>query len=387
MEKQPEIAASVKAPNKSVLVSGASFAGLATAYWMNQFGYKVTIIEIAKDLKKGGTPVNIGDDVVDIVRRMGLLEQIQANRLMMEGVELKNADDVTKGTQLPLPDIGPSDVDWEIERDVLLDIMFDAIKGDVEFIFDNSIESFEETADGVTVSFKDGAQRSFDLIFGCDGVHSQVRKIQFGDEAEYSHFLGQYFSITIVSDLLIKENTTQMYNEPGKFVMLNAYNNKTDIVLCFSSEQEIPYNYRDEQQQRDIIDRQFAGRGWRISELLEEVGKSKSFYFDKVCQIKMPSWTKGRVALVGDAAHCASPAAGMGGSLAIIGAGALADAFQRRGGNFELAFQDYNESFRPYIEKAQANAVNNLDALMPKTKEIIAKDSVAASGSLSFAED
>lgn len=364
-------AAMVTASNRAVLVSGASFAGLATAYWMNKLGYAVTVVEVSKDLKKGGTPVNIGGDVIDIVKRMGLFEQIQANCLVMEGTEFKNSDDATEGWFHREPGNEGSDDDWEIERDTLLDIMFDAVKDDVEFVFNNSIEGLEETADDVRVSFRDGTRRSFSLIFGCDGNHSLVRKIQFGDESGYAHFLGQYFSITIVNKLLIKENTTQMYNVPGKAVMLNAYNNKTDIVLCFSSTSEIPYDYRDEKRQREIIAQQFAGQDWRIPELLEEVEHSRTFYFDKVCQIKMPSWTKGRVALVGDAAYCASPAAGMGGSLAIIGAAALAGAFEKHGGNFELAFQHYNQTFRPYIEKVQADAARNLDVLVPQTEEAI----------------
>ena len=369
MRKQA--AAAITAPNKNVLVSGASFAGLATAYWMNERGYNVTVVEVSKGLKKGGTPVNIGADVMDIVKRMGLSERIQANCLNMQGMEFKNADDVTEGELLRDPNAGAPGDDWEIERDTLLDMMFDCVKDDVEFIFDNTIEALAETADDVGISFRDGSQRSFALVFGCDGNHSRVRKLQFGDEARYAHFLGQYFSITIVDKLLIKENTTQMYNVPGKGVMLNAYNGKTDIVLCFTSATEIPYSYRDEQQQRDIIFSQFAGQGWRVPELLEEVGNSPTFYFDKVCQIKMPSWTKGRVALVGDAAYCASPAAGMGGSLAIIGANALADAFAKHHGNFELAFQDYNDTFRPFIEQVQADAVNNLDMLIPQTEEAI----------------
>jgi 2-polyprenyl-6-methoxyphenol hydroxylase-like FAD-dependent oxidoreductase len=363
MEKQADDAAAATTPNKSVLVSGASFAGLTTAYWLNRFGYQVTVVEIAKDLKKGGTPVNIGEKAKDILKGMGLFEQVQANRLKMEGVELKNSDDVTEGSLRSPPDAASPDGDWEIERDALLDMMFDSVKNDVEFVFDNSIEALDETKDDVRVSFS--------LLFGCDGNHSRVRKLQFGDEAEFTHFLGQYFSITIVNKLLIKESTTQMYNVPGKAVMLNAYNNKTDIVLCFSSEKEVPYDYRDEEQQRNIISEQFTGLGWRTSELLKEISKSKTFYFDKINQIKMPSWTKGRVALVGDAAYCASPAAGMGGSLALIGAAALADAFQKRHGNFELAFQDYNKDFRPYIEEVQAKAANNLDLLIPKTKEAI----------------
>jgi 2-polyprenyl-6-methoxyphenol hydroxylase-like FAD-dependent oxidoreductase len=120
--------------------------------------------------------------------------------------------------------------------------------------------------------------------------------------------------------------------------------------------------------------KQFDGTGWRTPELLEEVKKSKTFYFDKLCQLKMPSWTKGRVALVGDAGYCASPAAGRGGSLAIDGAAALADAFEKCHGDFEWAFREYNTSFRPFIEEVQAGVVNfGLEGLMPKTEEAIRK--------------
>ncbi len=256
----------------------------------------MTVVEIAKGLKKGGTPVNIGEEAKGILKRIGLFEQVQANRLKMEGIEFKNADDVTEGALRQQADTARADDDWEIERDTLLDIVFGSVKDDVVFAFNNSIAALDETANDINVSFKDGSKRSFALVFGCDGNHSLVRKLQFGEEAKYTHFLGQYFSITIVDKLLIKENTTQMYNVPGKAVMLNAYNNKTDIILCFSSEKEIPYDYRDEEQQRKIISEQFTGQGWRTPELLEEVSKSKAFYFDKINQIKMPSWTKGRVA-------------------------------------------------------------------------------------------
>jgi len=358
---------------KKVLVSGGSFAGLSTAYWMNKLGYSVTVVEIAEGLKKGGTPVNIEGNTVDIVKRMGLLDQIQSNKLTMEVMEFKNSDDVTERS-------GPIQNDseqlakgeCEIERNILLNIMFEAVKDDVEFIFGDSIASLKEENDGIDVVFKGGAKRSFDLLFGCDGIHSAVRKYCFGDEAEFLFFLKAYFSITIVDKLLIRENTIQMYNEPGKAIMLNAYNNKTDIVLCYFSEKEIPYDYRDEEQQRNMILNEFSGIGWRAPELLFEVKNSKTFYFDKLCQIKMPSWTKGRVALVGDAGYCASPAAGKGGSLAIDGAAALADAFQKCHGNFDLAFQEYNESFRPFIEEVQANVVSfGVEFLIPRTAEAI----------------
>ncbi len=368
--------------DKKVLVSGASFAGLSTAYWMNKLGYKVTVVEIAESLKKGGTPVNIMGNTIDIVKRMGLFDQIQANKITMETMEFKNSDNITERltyTQIEHEERG--EVEYEIERDSLLHLLFEAVKDDVEFIFGDSIMSLEEKDNSVEAAFKNGQKRSFHLVFGCDGIHSAVRKYWFGEEALFSHFLKTYFSITIVNKLLIAENTTQMYNEPGKMVMLNAYNNKTDIVLCFFSENEILYDYRNEAQQREIILNQFTGSGWRVPELLEEVKNSETFYFDKLCQMKMPSWTKGRVALVGDAGYCASPAAGRGGSLAMDGATALADAFEKCDSNFELAFEEYNQSFRPFIDEVQADVINfGLDMLIPRTEEAIRKRNMEGFG-------
>ncbi|WP_263385043.1 FAD-dependent monooxygenase [Granulicella arctica] len=227
----------------------------------------------------------------------------------------------------------------------------------------------DESADEVAVAFKSGRQQSFSLLFGCDGNHSSVRRMCVGEESAYSYSLQKYFSITIIDRLLIEEDTAQMYNVPGKSVMLNAYNNKTDIIFCFHSDKEISYNYRDQEEQRGIILQQFSGEGWRTRELLDELGRSKEFYFDRMCQVRMPSWTKGRVALVGDAGYCASPAAGMGGSLAIVGATALADAFQKHPSDFEAAFQEYNDILRPFVEEVQTRAVKFGQKMFVPTSE------------------
>jgi 2-polyprenyl-6-methoxyphenol hydroxylase-like FAD-dependent oxidoreductase len=358
--------------NKKVLVSGASFAGLTTAYWMNKMGYNVTVVEVGNHLKMGGTPVDIKGSTVDIVKRMGIFEQIKSNRVGPEKWEFKNADDVTEQTVvLRQPGEELPGNEFEIERDVLLNMLYDLIKKDVEFVFNSSIQSLHEKEAFAEVSFKDGSQNRFELIFGCDGIHSAVRKIWFGNESEYNHFLGQYFSIAIVNKLLVEEGAYQMYAEPNKGIALYAYNHKTDIIFTFRPEKEIPYDFRNQEQHKKIILEQFEGMSWRTSELQKELLLSESFYFDKFCQIKMPSWTKGRVALVGDAGYCASPAAGMGGSLAIIGATALADAFEKQNGNFELAFEEYNNNLRPFIEDVQAGAVEMLEKLLPRTNEEI----------------
>lgn len=361
------------AKNKTVLISGASIAGFSAAWWMNKIGYKVTVVEIAKEPRVAGGAVNIEGEAVEAAKRMGIFERLKANRLNVELIEFKNADDGTEGSMIIPGDLEQlPDDDIEIERDKFIGILKDELKDDVEYIFDDRITGLTEIGDSVNVDFKNTQTREFDLVLGCDGSHSGVRKLCFGPEYDYAHFLQAYFSITIVNKVLVKEKTMQMYGEPNKGIMLNAYNNKTDIIFCFNSEDEIAYDYRDVEQQRQLILSHFKGMKWRTNELLHEVESSPDFYFDKFCQIKMPTWTKGRVALIGDAGYCSSPAAGKGASLSVIGAAALADALEKHNHDHKSTFADYNSDLRPFIEEVQAQAAYNVqENFIPRTEEAI----------------
>jgi len=363
------------ANGKNVLVSGASIAGLATAYWLSRLGYRVTVVERAAQPRLGGAAINIQGEALASARRMGIFEQLKAHGLPPSQLTFQSADD--RPATLPLPvaaeplaDDDPAEI--EIERDKLLTILLGALPHTVDFLFNNHITGLAETADAIQATFAQGAPRAFDLVLGCDGLHSGVRKLWFGHEADYSCFLQHYASLTIVDRLLLPQNTAQLYSTPGKGVLLNAYNGKTDIIFWFFSATELAYDYRDAAQQRAIVLREFAGQGWRTPELLAEVAASGISYFDKFSQIKMPSWSKGRVALVGDAGYCASPAAGIGASLAMSGAAAVATALAAHHGDFELAFQAYNQALRPFIEEVQATAATMLDTFfIPKTAEAI----------------
>ena len=211
----------------SVLISGASFAGLAMAWWMIKLGYSVTIVEIAKGSKKGGTPVDIREGVIDVVKRMGLLERIAAHSLKERPMEFLDDQGTPLAVVPPRAEDGPNpDGGYEIERNDLLDMLFNEVKSNVEFLFADNIASLEQSAEEVAVTFKSGRQRSFSLVLGCDGTHSAVRRMCFGEESSFLVSLQTYFSLTIADKLLIKEDTSQMFSVPGKTVMLNAYNGR-----------------------------------------------------------------------------------------------------------------------------------------------------------------
>lgn len=363
------------ANGKKVLVSGASIAGLSTAYWLTQLGYHVTVVELAAQPRLGGAAINVQGEALASARRMGIFEQLKAHRLPPLQLEFKTADDVTENPPLPavaepLPDEDPEEI--EIERDKLVTILLAALQNKADFLFNNRITGLAETTDAIHVTFEQGAPRAFDLVFGCDGLHSGVRKLWFGHEADYSCFLQHYASLTIVDRLLLAQGTAQLYSTPGQGVLLNAYNGKTDIIFWFFSETELAYDYRNAAQQQEMVQRQFAGQGWRTPELLAAVEEAGISYFDKFSQIKMPSWSKGRVALVGDAGYCASPAAGIGASLALQGAAAVAEALAAHAGDYTRAFQAYDQALRPFVEEVQATAATMLHTFfVPKTEEAI----------------
>jgi 2-polyprenyl-6-methoxyphenol hydroxylase-like FAD-dependent oxidoreductase len=365
--------------NQKVLISGASIAGMSTAWWLNKIGYQVTVVELATAPRTAGGAVDLVGPAIEICKRMGLFDSINSNRLSVDRIEYKNADDVTEGTLVLNDGQSQPQEDIEIERDKFIELIYSDLKNDVEFLFQDSLTALVETDDSVSATFKNSESRNFDLVIGCDGSHSGVRKLSFGPEEDYAHFLEAYFSISIVNKLLVPQKTMQMYSVPNKSVMLNAYKHKTDIIFTFLSTEEIPYDYRNITQQQQIIKDNFMGQGWRIPEFFDEVDTAGNFYFDKFSQIKMPSWSKGRIALVGDAAYCASPAAGQGASLSILGAGGIADALLKYDGNYELAFADYEQLLRPHIHKVQSMAEQNVkENFMLKTEEEIRRRNTEA---------
>ena len=370
-----DAAVTASGAGKSVLICGASFAGLASAYWMRRLGYAVTVVELAQSVKKGGTPVDIKERTVDVVKRMGLYEQVVAHKLSKNSTAFIGSGGETLMIKMEEA-VGEGDDEehYEIERDTLLDLLQAKLGSGVHWMFGDSVASLADGRDSVEVGFRSGQRRSFDLVLGCDGQHSVVRRLTFGDEAQYSHFLRAYFSITIVDQLLIERDTCQLYNEPSRMLMLNAYKGKTDICFIFGADSELSYDYHDEAQQRRLVEERFKSVGWRGPELLAEVQRAKGFYFDKLSQIHMPAWSKGRVALVGDAGYCPSPAAGRGGSVALDGAAALGEAFEKCGGDYRAAFEEYDRSFRPFIEQLQAQVVEfSMDMLLPRTEEALAR--------------
>ncbi|WP_312872346.1 FAD-dependent oxidoreductase [Kibdelosporangium persicum] len=209
---------------------------------------------------------------------------------------------------------------------------------------------------GVHVTFAGTAPRTFDLVVGADGIHSNVRRLAFGPG--HVRFLGHYYAL---ADLDIDgEGVT--YNEPGRMVAVGGP--KAQTFFVFASP-ELSYDRYDADQQKKLLIDAYRGGGWRIPEILAKVPPSPDFYLDSISRVHIDDYAKGRVVLLGDAAY-GNTLGGFGTGLAVVGAYVLAGELHRAGNDHLAAFRRYTELMRGY---AKVNKNGNAGAfLAPRTK-------------------
>ncbi|WP_395361143.1 FAD-dependent monooxygenase [Streptomyces sp. YH02] len=346
---------------KTVLISGASVAGPALALWLHRYGFTPTVVERAPELRPGGYKVDIRGTAIEVCRRMGILDEIRANSTDMRGGSYVDDHGRTIG-ELPADIFGGRvEEDDELMRGDLARILYDRTRADVEYLFDDSIAALDEYTEdggGVTVTFESGTVRRFDLVVGADGLHSHTRRLVFGEESRFKRHLGAYISIFTAPNHLGLDRWETYHALPGKLVCVYSSAGETDAknLFVFSSPEELPYHHRDITAQRRHLTEAFTGGGWEIPRLLGHAADADDLYFDSIALIEMDRWSKGRVVLLGDAAHCSSPASGQGTGLALTGAYVLAGELARAGGDHRVAFERYEAHMRPGVKRNQKMA-------------------------------
>ena len=354
---------------KQVLISGASFAGLTLAYWLNKYGYKVTIVELGKDLRTAGSPIDVRGEALDIAREMGIYEQIKSSEFVHTD-EIVDAQDKTL-VKFAINNLPEYLGDIEIHRGDLVEIVYQAIpKGEVDIIFGDSIATLMHQDDHVAVTFERGEPKTYDLVFGADGTHSLVRKLAFGPEDDFKKFLGVYFAFAAADQVHTgrSQSTGIVYRELGKQVVIFQFKDAVNAILVFRAA-KLNWHYRDRERPKQILKEYFGdNQNWKIPEILDEMLAADNLYFDEACQIIMPSWTNNRIALIGDAAYAPSFFTGMGTSLAMQGAALLAKKLHASP-DHQTAFAAYNAEFRPFVESVQARVDQSLKTQLPETEE------------------
>ncbi|MFE3496293.1 FAD-dependent monooxygenase [Streptomyces sp. NPDC059175] len=336
--------------DRTVLISGASIAGPALALWLHRYGFTPTVVERAPELRTGGYKVDLRGDAIDICARMGVLDDVRARSTGMRGGSYVDDRGRTLA-ELPAEVFGGREGDDdEIMRGDLARIMYEKTHDRVEYVFGDSIAALDEDADGITVTFASGAVRRFGLVVGADGMHSNTRRLVFGEERRFKRHLGAYISIFSAPNDLALDRWETYHALPGKLVCAYSSSGESDAknFLVFRAP-ELAYDHRDTAGQRRLLVDAFEGDGWMVPRMLDNARAAEDFYFDALALITMDRWSKGRVVLLGDAAHCTSPASGQGTGLALTGAYVLAGELAAAHGDHRAAFAAYERVMRPGI--------------------------------------
>ncbi|MCH5583688.1 FAD-dependent monooxygenase [Shimazuella sp. AN120528] len=355
--------------NKKILISGASIAGPALAYWLHKYGFQPTIVEKSPILRGGGYKVDIRGVAIKVIEKMGLIQEIRQNDTNMRGGTYVNKENKPLATMSADIFNLRSEGDAEVMRGNLANILYHHTKDDVEYIFGDSISSIAEDDDGVIVTFEKGEPRTFDLVIGADGLHSNVRKLVFGDESPFINHLGFYVATFTIPNYLNLDQWELYFHAPEKVVSIYSTKKQAEAKSFFAFKSPLPsYDHHDKEQQKGLLADAFSGVGWQIPQLLMYMDDTEDFYFDSMSQVEMDHWSIGRTVLLGDAAYCGSPASGQGTSMALVGAYVLAGELASSSGDHHLAFTRYESKMRNFVQKNQQLALDLIDDFIPKSK-------------------
>jgi 2-polyprenyl-6-methoxyphenol hydroxylase-like FAD-dependent oxidoreductase len=333
---------------RKALISGAGIAGSTAAYWLAKSGFQVTVVEQVRGTRSSGSPVDVRGPAKDVAERMGVMSQIREASTQVRDMVFVNARGRAMSRVAMSAWAEPGDV--ELPRGDLAAVLRGAVPDEVEFEFDNTVSALDQDTDGVTAEFSSGPPRRFDVVIGADGVHSGIRALAFGPESDYVTHLGVYVG-TLPLD---GETGTDlvMYNAPGRAVAIHPARRRPIAAFMFRAPQILHFDHRDRDQHKRLLCDAYAGAGWRVPELLDRVRAADDLYFDSVSRVRVPTWSNGRVVLIGDAASCVS-LLGDGSTLAMTGAFTLADALT---GDIPSGLRDYEARHRPQ-RAAKENAV------------------------------
>src|SRR6516225_8536424 len=357
--------------SRSVLISGAGIAGPTLAFWLKKAGFEPTVVEDSPALRKGGYVIDFWGLGYEIAERMNIAGDI--NRLGYHMREMRIVDDRGErvagfGINIFNELTGGRFV--TLRRSDLSRLLVEKIKGQVEVIFGDEIVGLEEQADGVRVQFKQSGERQFDLVIGADGLHSNARRLLFGTQNQFEKYLGYLIAAFEIRGYHPHdEDVYVIYNAPGRMLGRVALrDDRTLFLFVFAADVRKLPSVIDLAAQKAMLNERFGDGKWECTRILAELDRTVDLYFDRVSQIKMEAWSKGRVALLGDAAFCVSLMAGQGSALAMTAAYVLAGELARAGGQHRVGFANYEKLLRAYISSKQRGAERFAAAFAPRTR-------------------
>ncbi|MEU0541602.1 FAD-dependent monooxygenase [Nocardia sp. NPDC005978] len=347
----------------SVLISGAGIGGSALAYLLGRAGFRVTVVERAAGTRSSGNPVDVRGPAVAVVEEMGLLPALRAAATGADRLVFVDA----AGRARTSIRTGGRDGALEVPRARLAGILLGAAREHAEVRRQDSITALTQDDSGVTVTFERGAPATYDYVVGADGLHSTVRGLVFGPERDLVRHMGMYVATVPAGRSYGAGGDVLMYNSPGRAVSVHPGGGSPLAAFMFRSPVISGLGHHDLDRHRDLIRSAFGGNAGIFGEVLDRVRTADDLYFDSVSRVRLPHWSIGRVALLGDAASSVS-LFGDGSSLAIAAARTLADELTGAPGDPGGALGRYERRHRLLTGPVHRRARLGAAFLVPGTR-------------------
>ncbi|KAJ5887973.1 FAD/NAD(P)-binding domain-containing protein [Penicillium taxi] len=359
-----------------ILICGGGCAGPALAFWLARSGHQVTIVERFPALRATGAQIDLRGQGIEVARRMGLLDKIRNSLVDEDGVALVDSQGAIKATIMAnRTGKGAQSFtsEFEIMRGDLVRILYDATKDNVRYIFGKTVEHFEQDENQVITHFSDGSVDTFDLLVGADGQGSRIRKaILPPDSPEPYRRLGIHIAYWFIPRIETDTNIRRTYISPkGRMIMRRSHNPTESQVYFFlrdNSPELCSIHRAPTELQKEFWASRFRDAGWETDRFLEGMKTTENWYCQEVVQVQTSVWHKGRVVLLEDAAHCASPFSGMGATGSLVGAYILAGEISRNPDNLSHAFAKYDETLRPFVDEIQNFNLSLIRLAIPDTQ-------------------
>jgi len=350
-----------------VLISGAGIAGATLAALLVRDGHDVMVVERDQGTRSSGNPVDVRGSAFTVIERLGLLSRLRDVSTRVH--ELLFVD--TTGQRIAKMNTRRGDRELEVPRADLSTMLLDSSQQDAEFRFGDTIVGIESDDHGVDVTFERGAPDRFDLVVGADGIHSAVRRLAFGPEDAFVAQFGLYIATVCLHTALERDDAVLMYNEPGAAIALHPATGRPIAAFMFRSDVEV--DPRNQDRSESLMKQTYGEAGWRAPDLLNSYLAADDRYFDAVSRVRVPSWTRKRIVLLGDAASCIT-LFGEGSSSAISSAVTLARSLGAFPQNITRALLHYESNHRALAGRGQRVAPLASHLLIPSRAGIMLRN-------------
>jgi len=337
-----------------VIIQGAGIAGAALAFWLHRFGCETTIVERSPVLRSGGQAIDVRGTALEVVKRMGLLDEIKAQHTRFQGMTVYDEDgnEIERTTERTL---GHRKEDGEIElfHDDLSKTLHAHIGGASTYIFADEVVGFDEGANDVSLTLRSGRKLKADVIVGADGVNSGLRRLAFGADAQFLRHLGFYGGIYSAPNMLHLEDWQLVVRTASRGVIVypTLDNAELRVGLYYASDDPDPASGQLEKQ-RNLFKQHCGDIGGPFGAAVAAIDGADDLYASPIAQVRMERWSAGRIVLVGDAAFCPSPLTGQGTSLALVGAFVLAQELALQG-DLAARLARYEHRLRGFVTANQ----------------------------------